>query len=69
MSGPRGGGLSYGWSAANVETRDQSSGLSLDQRYDTLIHTQRLSNPAGIKWEIAAPNGSYKVRIVAGGPS
>ena len=36
-----------------------------DQRYDTLTHLQKPGNPNAF-WEIAVPNGTYTVRIVAG---
>jgi N-acetylneuraminic acid mutarotase len=59
--GARGNGLSYGWSSAITgNTRDRNNALSPDQRYDTLIqfNTQ--------KWELAVPNGTYSVGLVAG---
>jgi glucose/arabinose dehydrogenase len=58
-------GLSYGWNAATNETRDRN--LNSDQRYDTLNHMQKPSNP-NARWEIAVPNGSYRVRVVSGDP-
>ena len=62
--GDRGNGYSYGWSAANqVATRDRNDAKSPDQRYDTLIHMQ------GLSWEIALPNDTYSVRVVAGDPT
>ena len=51
----RGNGYTYGWNAAN----------SPSQQYDTLNHLQRLGT---FTWEIAVPNGSYRVRLVAGDP-
>jgi N-acetylneuraminic acid mutarotase len=57
----RGNGLSYGWSADNAgAARDRNLSLSPDQRYDTLVHFNSKS------WEVAVPNGTYSVRIVAG---
>jgi len=62
--GARADGLSYGWSADNsAATRDRDSALSADQRYDTCILPQKTGSKS---WEIAVPNGSYRVRIVAG---
>jgi glucose/arabinose dehydrogenase len=61
--GSRGNGFSYGWNAANNNTRDRNSTRSLDQRYDTLNHMQRNGT---FTWSLAVPNGSYRVRIVAG---
>ena len=66
--GDRGNGLSYGWDVNNAAfTRDRNSALSADQRYDTLTHMMRLGG--GTKWELAVPNGTYEVRLVAGDPS
>ena len=61
----RGNGLSYGWNAANNETRDRNSSRSPDQRYDTLNHMQRNGS---FSWSLGVPNGSYRVRVVAGDP-
>ena len=52
-------GLSYGWNVDNTAwARDRNK--MTDQRLDTLNHF--LTN----KWELAVPNGSYSVKIVAG---
>lgn len=60
-------GLTYGWNAdISDQTRNRDSALSPDQRYDTLIQTQRDGDS---KWEISLPNGTYTVHIVAGDPS
>jgi glucose/arabinose dehydrogenase len=65
----RGNGRSYGWNADNAaQMRDRNSSVSPDQRYDTLAYMQRPGNPDA-SWEIAVPNGSYAVRVVAGDPS
>ena len=67
--GDRGNGRSYGWNADNTaQMRDRNSSASPDQRYDTLAYMQRPANPDAV-WEIAVPNGSYAVRLVAGDPS
>ena len=64
--GLRANGQTYGWNANNAAAAfDRNSTRSPDQRYDTLIMMQRFSNPNAF-WEIAVPNGSYRVRIVAG---
>ena len=60
----RGNGFVYGWDRKNTSgTHDTNSMLSPDQRYDTYIATQK---PTGLFWEIALPNGVYRVRLVAG---
>jgi N-acetylneuraminic acid mutarotase len=63
----RGNGYSYGWNqSAATFTRDRNNKTAPDQRYDTLVHTQLYGER---KWELAVPNGTYNVRIVAGDPS
>ncbi len=63
LFGDRGNGQSYGWDVTNNESRDRN--IHADQRYDTLNHLQK----NGAKtWEIALPNGTYNVTIVAGDP-
>ena len=58
----RGNGFTYGWNADNsAATRERNA--TADQKYDTLIHT------ASRSWEIAVPNGSYDVKLVAGDAS
>jgi endonuclease/exonuclease/phosphatase family metal-dependent hydrolase len=65
----RGNGWSYGWNADNTtQTRDRNAANSPDQRYDTLAYMQRPENP-NASWEVAVPNGTYRVRVVAGDPS
>src|SRR5215207_6984200 len=63
--GSRGNGQTYGWSTnLSAATRDRN--VNSDQRFDTLVHTQRY----GVgNFDLAVPNGSYKVRLVAGDPS
>lgn len=64
--GDRGNGYHYGWNADNSDgARDRNSPRSPDQRYDTLLHMQRGGT---YTWEIAVPNGTYTVRLVAGDP-
>src|SRR5688500_1674429 len=63
----RGGGATDGWNLSNASyTRERNSSLAPDQRYDTLNQMQR--SGAGTVWEMAVPNGTYSVRIVAGDP-
>ena len=63
------GGERFGWNADNAaQTRDRNATNSPDQRYDTLTHLQKPANPNAF-WEIALPNGTYTVRIVAGDAS
>ncbi|HYE04270.1 MAG TPA: hypothetical protein VEL07_02005 [Planctomycetota bacterium] len=64
--GPRVNGFTYGWNRSNPTTRDR--GIEMDERYDTLIHTQRAENPDAV-WEIAVPNAPYEVRVVMGDPA
>lgn len=64
----RDNGQTYGWNADNsAAAYDRDGRLSPDQRYDTLIQTQRHTNPDA-SWELAVPNGTYTVRVVAGDP-
>jgi len=65
----RGNGWSYGWNADNsVNARERNAANLPDKRFDTLIHMQKASDPNAV-WEIAVPNGSYSVHLVAGDPS
>jgi hypothetical protein len=67
--GSRGNGQTYGWNANNTpQMRDRNASNSPDQRYDTLAYMQRPGNPDA-SWDIAVPNGTYSVRVVAGDPS
>jgi len=62
--GSRGNGYSYGWNTSNTaNTRDRNSTRSADQRYDTFNHMQKGGTRT---WEIAVPNGTYTVFVVAG---
>ena len=65
--GDRGNGRRYGWNVDNAaNARDRNATGSPDQRYDTLTHMQK---PGGATaWELAVPNGTYTVHIVAGDP-
>jgi hypothetical protein len=65
----RGNGQTYGWTLVNTaETRDRNASNAPDQRYDTLNHLQKPTNPDAI-WEIAVVNGTYRVRVVSGDAS
>ncbi|HEX7842741.1 MAG TPA: choice-of-anchor D domain-containing protein [Kofleriaceae bacterium] len=66
--GARPGGLSYGWSGDNRDNaRQRNDATSPDPRFDTLLHMQKPSLPDA-SWELAVPNGTYQVRLVAGDP-
>ncbi|MGY6519675.1 MAG: DUF1800 family protein [Lysobacteraceae bacterium] len=65
--GHRGNGLNYGWNATNNRSRDRNHPASPDKRHDTLNHMQLGSTSA--YWEIAVPNGDYRVHVVAGDPA
>lgn len=55
----------YGWIVNSLKDKiDRNSSISPDQAYDTLINVY----PDAI-WEITIPNGTYKVKVVAGDPS
>lgn len=58
-------GRAYGWNAP-TETRERNA--HADQRLDTLAMMQAASNRTAV-WEIALPNGTYRVRAVCGDPS
>lgn len=63
--GNQGNGYSYGWDVDNsANSRYRNSPQAYDLRYDTFNHMQKPGG--GATWEIAVPNGSYQVRIVAG---
>ncbi|MCI0684521.1 MAG: PQQ-dependent sugar dehydrogenase [Gemmataceae bacterium] len=63
--GDKGNGLSFGWNFDNRATaRNRNSARSPDERFDTFVRL-----PDGAVWEIAVPNGTYGVRVVAGDPA
>jgi glucose/arabinose dehydrogenase len=62
------GAFTYGWTAKNNTAIDRNSSLSPDQRYDTLLRMQRPQNPNAV-FEIAVPNGTYRVHLVSGDPT
>src|SRR5262249_47308338 len=51
----------------SANARNRNVALVQDERYDTLTHMQKPNNPNAV-WEIAVPNGTYRVRVVAGDP-
>ena len=57
------GSYSYGWKSVNNHAVDRNQ--TSDQRYDTFDTIAQSS----LNWEMAIPNGTYNVRIVAGDPS
>jgi hypothetical protein len=71
-------GHSYGWSADNrAFMRDRNNSKyqkdlknppikSPDRRYDFLAYMDGEKMTNRVSWEIAVPNGSYRVKIVAG---
>ena len=62
-------GFTYGWNAdISSVAIDRNAPNSPDQRYDTLIHLQRPVSPNSV-WSLAVPNGTYRVRVVAGDPT
>ena len=68
--GSRGNGQTYGWNADNTraDARPQLVDCRPTRRYDTLNHMQKPATRTRV-WEIAVPNGTYTVRIVAGDAS
>jgi hypothetical protein len=60
-------GLTYGWNAANLNTRERFSKRSADERFDTFDHMQKPDAPQA-SWSIAVPNGWYAIHVVSGDP-
>jgi parallel beta-helix repeat protein len=61
------GSYTFGWSSPNVNSRDRNSTKSADQRFDTFNYLSM--NSSVWSWELAVPNGTYRVRLVCGDPS
>jgi hypothetical protein len=62
--GPRELGVAYGWETRiSTKAAVRNNPKSPDARYDSLMRMQAGGNH---KWEIALPNGTYMVRLVAG---
>jgi hypothetical protein len=61
------GSLTYGWNAA-TNAYDRNAGRSVDQRYDTFVAMQESPNTNAV-WEVAVPNRTYTVHVVAGDPN
>lgn len=67
--GDRGSERTFGWSASNsANPRDRNNPNSPNQAYDTVTFFKDTNASATRTWEIALPNGSYNVKIVAGDP-
>jgi hypothetical protein len=73
--GLRDNGLIYGWNVDNSEfVRDRGESKykkdkpakTQDRRYDFLAYMDSDKMKSPVFWEMAAPNGSYSVRVVAG---
>src|SRR3954470_3297478 len=62
----RSNGATYGWGGSKATMQDRNSSNSPDDRYDTLAHMQYGGT---YTWNIAVPNDTYSVHIVAGDPS
>ncbi|HEV7299861.1 MAG TPA: DNRLRE domain-containing protein [Tepidisphaeraceae bacterium] len=61
-------GLTYGWNTSNsANAFDRGSTAAPDKRYDTLARMQ--ASGGASTWEIAVPNGTYQVKVVAGDPT
>lgn len=59
-------GYTYGWDKANFDAaRDRNSSKSPSQAHDT-INNIRDNNGSNRTWQIAVPNGQYRVRVVSG---
>ncbi|MBM9467879.1 Ig-like domain-containing protein [Nakamurella leprariae] len=76
--GPKQAGYTYGWEAAGTDTpldvsanaRQRPAGVTTDPRLLGLIQMQSASGvttPA--QWELAVPNGTYKVTVAVGDAS
>jgi hypothetical protein len=65
-------GFTYGWSADNrdfMRDRSKDKGVKAkapDRRYDFMAYMDYEKMKAPVSWELALPNGEYRVRIVAG---
>ena len=67
--GDRGNNYSYGWSSDITEgARNRNHTNSPDERFDTLVHMRHDQIGVDAYWDIALPNGEYKVRLVTGDP-
>ena len=65
--GDQGNGQTYGWDRNLVaDGRWRQAANSPDIRYDTFMHMIKAAPPA--VWNIAVPNGFYRVHIVGGDP-
>ena len=63
----RGRGLHYGWDAdLSSAAVDRNGAAGADAEFDTFIASQ--AGNGDHSWQIAVPNGQYRVRIVLGDP-
>ena len=65
--GDRGNGFSYGWNRSNTRYARLRTGASPGPGY--LSHQDMYRSNGGTRWELAVPNATYRVRIVAGDPT
>lgn len=71
LYGDRGNGYTYGWTGKlPAITREQLAPKQSRNGPDVTYDTFAILNPKGrgSEWQIAVPNGEYKVQIVAGSP-
>jgi fibronectin type 3 domain-containing protein len=67
--GSRGNGLTFGWNQDNTANAfDRDNPASPDEQDDSFAETQAPSNP-NASWQIAVPNGVYKVSVGVGDPN
>src|SRR3954471_11150160 len=64
--GDRGNGFSYGWDHTNTRYARLRTGAAPGPEY--LSHQDMYRSGAGKRWELAVPNGTYRVHVVAGDP-
>lgn len=63
----RANGFKYGWNADNTANlRDRATPGATDKRYDTLA---MMPQDGTFSWEIAVPNGMYRVHAISGDPA
>jgi len=74
--GPHTNGFAYGWSEDIREQmrdrnearykKDKDPAIKMDRRYDFMAYMDNDKMKSPVTWEMGLPNGSYKVRVVAG---
>jgi RHS repeat-associated protein len=60
-------GYEMGWTMAGAEPVGLNSAFAPDQRYQTYVKPNSYNGPSRT-FEVAVPNGTYRVRVVAGSP-